>query len=137
MLFDSVIMKKRTTKDRTYLCFKFCFDSMNYKYMVFDRYEIDHDFFIKVNNRNTRTMCEISSKLSIKTLEWHHWRHFCVVFADFEHISNFALCFYCSFWTSTCRQSLGSLCFFCHLICFNPNLNGTFSKYQRRHFFVL
>ena len=28
----------------------------------------------KVNNRNTRTTCEICSKLTIKTPEQHHWR---------------------------------------------------------------
>ena len=28
---------------------------------------------VKVNNRNTRTRCEICSKLTIKTPEWRHW----------------------------------------------------------------
>ena len=28
----------------------------------------------KVNNRNTRTKCEICSKLTIKILEWRQWR---------------------------------------------------------------
>ena len=34
-------------------------------------------YMLKVNNRNTRTRCEICSKLTIKTPErrhWHHWR---------------------------------------------------------------
>ena len=31
-------------------------------------------YMFKVNNRNTRTRCEICSKLTIKTLERRHWR---------------------------------------------------------------
>ena len=31
-------------------------------------------FMFKVNNRNTRTRCEICSKLTIKTPERRHWR---------------------------------------------------------------
>ena len=31
-------------------------------------------YMFKVNNRNTRTRCEISSKLTGKTLERRHWR---------------------------------------------------------------
>ena len=30
---------------------------------------------LKVNKRNTRTRCEIYSKLTIKTPERRHWRH--------------------------------------------------------------
>ena len=40
----------------------------------------------KVNNRNTRTRCQICSKLTIKTPEWPHWRR-SDVFVNFEHIS--------------------------------------------------
>ena len=32
------------------------------------------NYMFKVNNRNTRTRCEICSKLAIKTPERHHWR---------------------------------------------------------------
>ena len=32
------------------------------------------NYMFKVNNRNTRTVCEICSKLTIKTPEWRHWR---------------------------------------------------------------
>ena len=39
----------------------------------------------KVNNRNTRTRCEICSKLTIKTPERHHWRRSGVFIVNFEH----------------------------------------------------
>ena len=32
------------------------------------------NYMFKVNNRNTRTVCEICSKLTIRTPEWRHWR---------------------------------------------------------------
>ena len=44
-------------------------------------------YLLKVNNRNTRTRCEICSKLTIKTLERCHWRSFGVFIVNFEHIS--------------------------------------------------
>ena len=31
-------------------------------------------YIFKVNNRNTKTKCEICSKLTVKTLERRHWR---------------------------------------------------------------
>ena len=40
----------------------------------------------KLNNRNTRKSCEISSKLTIKTLR--QWRRCDVFIVNFEHISN-------------------------------------------------
>ena len=40
---------------------------------------------LKVDNRNTRTMCEICSKLTIKTPER--------LFVNFEHISHLVLVF--------------------------------------------
>ena len=47
----------------------------------------------KVNNRNTRTRCEICSKLTIKTPERPYWRRAVVFIVNFEHISNIALVF--------------------------------------------
>ena len=47
------------------------------------------NYMFKVNNRKTRTKCEICSKL-IKTLEW---RHSCVCIVNFEHISHLLLVF--------------------------------------------
>ena len=44
-------------------------------------------YMFKVNNRNTRTRCEICSKLTIKTPGRCHWRWFGVFIVSFEHIS--------------------------------------------------
>ena len=41
----------------------------------------------KVNNRNTRTRCEICPKLTIKIPEQRHWRVFIV---NFENISPYS-----------------------------------------------
>ena len=41
----------------------------------------------RINNRNTRTRCEICSKLTIKTPAWHECRLSGVFIVDFEHIS--------------------------------------------------
>ena len=49
----------------------------------------------KINNRNIRTRCELCSKLPIKTPERRQWRRSGVFIVNFEHISHFALCFYC------------------------------------------
>ena len=40
----------------------------------------------KVNNRNTRTRCEICAKLTLKTPERRQWRHSGVLIVNFEHI---------------------------------------------------
>ena len=40
---------------------------------------------LKVNNRNTRTRCEIYSKLTIKTPERRHWRRSGIFVVNFEH----------------------------------------------------
>ena len=50
-------------------------------------------YFLKVNNRNTRTKCEICSKLTIKTPERRHWRPSGVLIVKFEHISHLVLVF--------------------------------------------
>ena len=42
----------------------------------------------KVNNRNTRTRCEICSKLTIKTPERRQWRRSGFFIVNFEHISH-------------------------------------------------
>ena len=39
----------------------------------------------KVNNRDTRTRCEICSKLTIKTPERRHWRRSDVFILNFLH----------------------------------------------------
>ena len=47
----------------------------------------------KVNNRNSRTICEICSKLTMKTQERCHWRRSGVFIVNFEHISHLILVF--------------------------------------------
>ena len=51
------------------------------------------NYIIKVKNRNTKTRCEICSKLTIKTPERRQWRHFAVFIVNFEHISQLILVF--------------------------------------------
>ena len=50
-------------------------------------------YLLKVNNRNTRTRCEICSKLTINTPERRHWRRSGVFIVNFEHISHLFLVF--------------------------------------------
>ena len=49
-------------------------------------------YLFKVNSRNTRTWCEIYSKLIIKTSERHQLPRSCV-FINFDHISHLVLMF--------------------------------------------
>ena len=50
-------------------------------------------YLLKFNNRNTRTMCEICSKLTMKTPERRHWRRSGVFIVKFKHISHLVLVF--------------------------------------------
>ena len=50
-------------------------------------------YLLKVNNRNTRTRCEICSKLTIKTPERRYQRRSGVFIVNFEHISHLVLVF--------------------------------------------
>ena len=45
-------------------------------------------YLLKLNNRNTRTRCEICSKLTIKTPERRHWGRSGVLIVNFEYISH-------------------------------------------------
>ena len=45
-------------------------------------------YLCKVNNRNSRTKCEICSKLTIKTPKQRQWRHSSVFIVNYEHISH-------------------------------------------------
>ena len=62
-------------------------------------YNVEGIYLFKFNNRNTLTMCEICSNLTIKTAEWHQWRRCDVFIANFEQISRIVLVFHCWLWT--------------------------------------
>ena len=58
--------------------------------------ERDHSagiYLLKVNNRNTRTSCEICLKLTIKIPERRHWRCSGIFIVSFEYISHLFLVF--------------------------------------------
>ena len=46
---------------------------------------ISRQLLLKPNNRDTRTKCEICSKLTIKTPERRHWRRSGVYIINFKH----------------------------------------------------
>ena len=50
-----------------------------------------NNYMSKVNNRNTRTRCEIFSELSMKTPETCQQHHSVVFIVNFEHISQLDL----------------------------------------------
>ena len=50
-------------------------------------------YLLKVNNRNTRTKCEICSKITIKIPERGQWRRSGIFIVNFEHISHLVLVF--------------------------------------------
>ena len=47
-------------------------------------------YLLQVNNRNSRTRCEVCSKLTTKTSE-RHWRRSGAFIVNFEDISHLAL----------------------------------------------
>ena len=51
------------------------------------------NYMFKVNNRNTRTRCEIRSELTIKIPERRHWRRPGIFIVNFEHIAHLVLVF--------------------------------------------
>ena len=50
-------------------------------------------YMLKVNNRNTRTPCEVCLMLTIKIPERRQCRHSGIFIANFEHISYLVLVF--------------------------------------------
>ena len=68
-------------------------------------------YLFKVKNTNTIKRCEIYSKLTIKTLEWRHWRRSGVFIVNFEHISHLFLMFLLL--TSKKYMSAGAVCESC------------------------
>ena len=51
------------------------------------------NYMFKVNNKNTKTRCEIYSKLTVKIPERRHWRGYGIFIVNFEHISHLILVF--------------------------------------------
>ena len=49
------------------------------------------NYMLKVNNRNTRTRCEICSELIIKIPERRQWLRFGIFIVNFEHIPHLVL----------------------------------------------
>ena len=46
------------------------------------------NYMFKFNNKNTRTRCEICSKLTIKIPERRHWHRFGIFIVNFEHFEH-------------------------------------------------
>ena len=62
---------------------------LNFFYLVSNVVNPAGIYLFKVNNRNTRTMGEICSKLTIKIPERRHWHCSVVLIFNFEQISRF------------------------------------------------
>ena len=62
-------------------------------WIIFDTIYPAGNYLFKFKNRNSRTRCEMYSKLTIKTLERRHWRSSGFFIVKFEHISNLVLVF--------------------------------------------
>ena len=80
-----MIMERDTTKGlfRNHLLWHYC----PYSFVVpFTTYPAANYIF-KVDNKNTRTRCEIYLKLTLKTLEWYQWR--------LNMFHTLLVCFYC------------------------------------------
>ena len=60
-------------------------------------------YMIKISNRNSRTMCEICSKLTKRTPER---RHSGVFIVNFEHISRLVLVLFKYVWPFSGHQAL-------------------------------
>ena len=61
---------------------------------IYSKEIMDGIYLLKVNSRNTRTWCEICSKLTIKTPERRQWRRSGVfIIINFEHIPHLVVVF--------------------------------------------
>ena len=69
-----------------------CFHSLSQRFQI-STYNTDNIYMFKVNNRSTRKRGEICSKLTIKTPERRHCRHFGVFIVNSEHMSHLFLVF--------------------------------------------
>ena len=65
---------------------KYAFQNPGKAFLTISYSDPGRNYMSKVNNTDTRTRCEICSKLTIKTLERSQWRHSGVFIVNFEHI---------------------------------------------------
>ena len=72
-------------------CSRFQFLATHMKCTIWK--QVPSIYLLKVNNRNTRRRCEICSKLTMKTPEWHHWRRSGEIINNSEHTSHLVLVF--------------------------------------------
>ena len=66
-MFQNIFHNTRILGSETKIKYAFSLYTGQYGYP-------DGNYMLKVNNRNTRTRCEICSKLTIKMPEQHRWR---------------------------------------------------------------
>ena len=71
-------------------------------------------YLFKVKNGDTRTFCETSSKLTIKTLAWRYWHRFGVFIVNFEKIPQLSNCFHCRF--EQVNADWGNYSFWCFFL---------------------
>ena len=67
--------------------------SLKHSFVTWSQYIPACSYLFKVNNRNTKTRCEICSKLTIKTPERHHCHHSGIFIVKSEDISHIVLVF--------------------------------------------
>ena len=87
----SYIVCKRTPMPPTFLCQ--IWKLLGIRVLQLSRNYRAGIYLLKVNNKNTRTRCEICSKLTIKTPERRHWCRSGVFIVIFEHIRLLVLVF--------------------------------------------
>ena len=68
-------------------------DSQKDQNQIFYRMSPAGIHLLIVNNSNTRTRCEICSKLTIRTPERRQWRRSSIFIVSFEHVSHLNLLF--------------------------------------------
>ena len=64
-----------------------------------------NNYLLKVNNVNTRVMCEISSRFTVKTPEWRQWCFLVPLLLTLNRFHALFWRFYC--WRSTSKCKLG------------------------------
>ena len=88
---ENVIFRKAN------ICFNHVKNSKNWRCKIFQYWPLKHCpaniYLFKVNNRDTRTKCEIFSKLTVKTPERRHWHRSGVFISQLFLVSFFVVFF--------------------------------------------